>query len=96
MRCMQRSNGQMAVLHPRPLPVFAGIIAKCSLFVSNDCGPYHVAVSLGVPALGIFLTPEAMRDFGYKRDRCTSVLLDNSRGIIDLIVRESMNLLKSD
>lgn len=94
MRCMQRSNGQMAVLLPQPLPVFAAIIEKCTLFISNDSGPYHVASALGVPVLGIFLTPEAMRDFGYRHPRCGSVLVDENRGVIDDVVQESMRLLE--
>jgi ADP-heptose:LPS heptosyltransferase len=93
MRCVQRSNGQMTVLLPRPLPVFAAVIQRCRLFISNDCGPYHVAAALGVPALGIFLTPEAMRDFGYQSERCVSVLADDGQRIIDRVVQESMKLL---
>ena len=32
----------------------AAIIARCNRFISNDSGLMHVAVSLGVPACGIF------------------------------------------
>ena len=33
----------------------AGVIKACSLFVSGDSGPYHMAVALRVPTLAVFV-----------------------------------------
>ena len=30
------------------------MISCCSVFVSNDAGPMHIAAALGVPTIGIF------------------------------------------
>jgi hypothetical protein len=35
----------------------AGAIKACSLFVSSDSGPYHMAVALRVPTLAVFVGP---------------------------------------
>jgi ADP-heptose:LPS heptosyltransferase len=35
----------------------AGVIKACSLFVSSDSGPYHMAVALRVPTLALFNGP---------------------------------------
>jgi len=46
-----------------------GLIRACSLFVSGDSGPYHVAVGLGIPTLAIFnfKHPEAEHDHPWVR-----------------------------
>lgn len=36
------------------LRVFAGVLARCRAFVSNDSGAMHVAAALGVPVTAIF------------------------------------------
>ena len=36
------------------LKQFSAIIKKCSLFISNDTGPMHLAVAMKVPTIGIF------------------------------------------
>jgi heptosyltransferase-2 len=40
----------------RGLPIrhLAGIIQGCSLFISNDTGPMHLAFAVGVPTIGLF------------------------------------------
>ena len=30
------------------------VIERFSLFISNDCGPMHIAPAVGVPTIGIF------------------------------------------
>jgi ADP-heptose:LPS heptosyltransferase len=37
-----------------PLRHLAANLFHCSVFVSNDCGPMHIAVAVGVPTIGIF------------------------------------------
>jgi ADP-heptose:LPS heptosyltransferase len=32
----------------------AGILERCSLFISNDTGPMHLAFAVGVPTIGLF------------------------------------------
>ncbi|MBI4028213.1 MAG: glycosyltransferase family 9 protein [Verrucomicrobia bacterium] len=54
-----------SVLHPQPLQHFAAILARCPLFIANDCGPYHLAVAVGARCIGVFVTEEARREFGY-------------------------------
>ena len=36
------------------LLTLAGAIQACELFISSDSGPFHMAVALGVPTLGVF------------------------------------------
>ena len=51
--------GARAVSAPSILPVLplrqlAAVISCCSVFVSNDAGPMHIAAALGVPTVGLF------------------------------------------
>ena len=61
-----KSEGHADLLFPQKLPVFAVFLSRCHLFISNDCGPYHLAVAVGTPCIAIFLTPEARDEFGYQ------------------------------
>lgn len=36
------------------LPALCGLIEQCSLVVSNDTGPLHLALEIGTPAVGIY------------------------------------------
>lgn len=60
------SKGLGGVLAPQPLPIFAATLARCRLFVSNDCGPYHVAVAAGARCVAAFRSRETRGDFGYE------------------------------
>jgi heptosyltransferase-2 len=57
------------------LRTLAGVIARCSAFVSNDSGAMHVAAALGVPLTAIF---------GPTNERATS---PRSPGPTDVLVR---------
>ncbi len=37
-----------------PIRTFAALVSHCSLFISGDCGPMHLASALGIPVLAIF------------------------------------------
>jgi ADP-heptose:LPS heptosyltransferase len=37
-----------------PLPALCGLLERARMIVSNDTGPLHMALSLGVPAVGVF------------------------------------------
>ena len=41
----------------------AAMIRKCSVFLSNDTGPMHIAAAMGVPTVGLF-GPELPRRYG--------------------------------
>ena len=43
-----------SVLNVLPLRQLAAVISCCTVFVSNDAGPMHIAAALGVPTVGIF------------------------------------------
>jgi ADP-heptose:LPS heptosyltransferase len=51
----QRRGNAVGVLPPLQLREFAAAIAVCDVFVSNDCGPMHVAVAVGTPTVSVFL-----------------------------------------
>lgn len=46
-----------------PLRALKGLLARCSLLVTNDSGVMHLAVGLGVPVVAIF--GSTTRDFGF-------------------------------
>ena len=51
------SGNNPSRVHPLPLlPVrkLAAVLSHCSVFVSNDCGPMHIGVAVGVKTIGIF------------------------------------------
>ena len=39
---------------PTTLPQLAGLLAQARVVVSGDTGPLHLALALGVPAVGLF------------------------------------------
>jgi ADP-heptose:LPS heptosyltransferase len=47
-----------------------GIINACSLFISSDSGPYHIAVALGVPTLAVFRGPDRQHFHEHPWVRC--------------------------
>jgi lipopolysaccharide heptosyltransferase II len=46
--------GKVLVLPVLPLRQLAAILAKCRVYVSNDCGAMHIAVAVSTPTIGIF------------------------------------------
>jgi heptosyltransferase-2 len=66
-RELQELMTQAAVVLPKTtLQQSAACIKRCSLFVSNDSGPMHIAAALDVPTLGIFgpTNPQLQGPFG--------------------------------
>jgi ADP-heptose:LPS heptosyltransferase len=45
-----------SVIEPKVLPLrqLAAVLSQLSVFVSNDCGPMHLAPAVGTPTIGIF------------------------------------------
>jgi ADP-heptose:LPS heptosyltransferase len=93
---IENSNGLGKVLPEVNLPTFAALIACSKLFISNDCGPYHLAVAVGTPTFGIFSNEEARRNFGYHVPHrhltwCTA----NSNDLVDEILMASLERISS-
>ena len=42
------------VVETGSLTRLAALIQRCDLFVSNDCGPMHIAAAVGTPTIGLF------------------------------------------
>lgn len=51
---MKHSFSNVKVLADLPLRQLAAIIAQCSLFITNDAGPMHIAAAVGTPTIGLF------------------------------------------
>lgn len=51
---LRHSTASLNVLHALPLRQLAAVLSHCSVVVSNDAGPMHIAAALGVPTIGIF------------------------------------------
>jgi lipopolysaccharide heptosyltransferase II len=49
-----RAVSAPSIMSVLPLRQLAALISCCSVFVSNDAGPMHIAAALGVPTIGIF------------------------------------------
>jgi lipopolysaccharide heptosyltransferase II len=50
-----------------PLRQLAAVISQCTVFVSNDAGPMHIAPAVGVPTIGLFGPGEEDVWFAYSR-----------------------------
>jgi lipopolysaccharide heptosyltransferase II len=48
------SGGRVTVLGVLPLRQLAAVLSHIKVYVSNDCGPMHIAVAVGTPTIGIF------------------------------------------
>jgi ADP-heptose:LPS heptosyltransferase len=46
---------RIRVLPPLRLREFAALMTQCNVFLSNDCGPMHLAVAAGAPTVAVFL-----------------------------------------
>ncbi len=42
------------VVETDSLTRLAALIDRCDLYISNDCGPMHIAVAVGTPTIGLF------------------------------------------
>ena len=77
-----QSLPEQAVLAPKTdLTSMAGIIKHCSLVISNDSGPMHMAAAMGIPTLGLFgpTNPKMHRPYS---ENSTYVIKDDLSCII--------------
>ena len=51
---LEKESDQVVVVKNKSLNEFLALIEQCDLFICNDSGPMHMAVSLGVPVVAIF------------------------------------------
>jgi len=56
------SNGAAEVAPPTTIGELAVLLGKAALVIGGDTGPVHLAASLGVPTLGVFLTTDPRRN----------------------------------
>jgi ADP-heptose:LPS heptosyltransferase len=55
MEYLQKGNSERVhVLPLLPVRQLAAVLSQCTVFVSNDCGPMHIGVAVGVKTIGIF------------------------------------------
>jgi ADP-heptose:LPS heptosyltransferase len=47
-------GSRVAAMLDLPLGVLAGVLHRCSVFLSNDSGPMHLAMAVGAPTVGLF------------------------------------------
>jgi ADP-heptose:LPS heptosyltransferase len=47
-------TSRVHILPLLPVRKLASVLSRCSVFVSNDCGPMHIGVAVGVKTVGIF------------------------------------------
>ena len=58
----------VTVFNNLPLRQLAAIISHCSVFVSNDAAPMHIAAAVGTPTIGLFGPGEENIWFPYSGD----------------------------
>ena len=92
---VEKSGAFGKVLSPQPLPLFTAILTRCQLFISNDCGPYHIAVAVGTPSVGIFLSEDSFREVSYEEPgRFTAVYHADLAQLERLAIETSIKLLR--
>ena len=56
------------IVETASLARLAALIRRCDLFVSNDCGPMHIAAAVGTPTIGLFGPSSPRIWFPYSKD----------------------------
>jgi heptosyltransferase-2 len=55
MKYLQQDfNDRVITLPLLPVRTLAAVLSRCTVFVSNDCGPMHIGVAVGAKTIGIF------------------------------------------
>jgi len=66
-RALAAAGGSAMAVPVLPLRELAAVISHCSVFISNDAGPMHIAPALNVPTIGLFGPGEEDIWFPYSR-----------------------------
>ena len=64
---LERAGSGVTVFSGLPLRSLAALVSHCSVFVSNDAGPMHIAAAVGTPTIGLFGPGEEDIWFPYAR-----------------------------
>ena len=64
---LRQTRAKVNVLTALPLRTLAAVIAQCSVYVSNDAAPMHIAAAVGTPVIGLFGPGEENIWFPYPR-----------------------------
>lgn len=56
------TGGRAIVAPPTDLLQLTGLLGQAALVIGSDTGPLHVAASLGVPTVGVFVTTSPLRN----------------------------------
>lgn len=92
---LKNSGQKVTHIPPTSLVEFVQSIRSHSLFISNDCGPYHTAVASGIPVVGLFLTKDAVIDFGYKSDRVKNIQDQGDEAVnVSNVVEATLSLIR--
>lgn len=65
-RVIRQCAARVAVLRNAPLRELAAVVEQCSVFVSNDAAPMHIAAAVGTPTIGLFGPGEENIWFPYR------------------------------
>jgi len=74
---LNHSYSHIKVLKALPLRQLAAVISHCSVFVTNDAGPMHIAAALGIPTIGLFGPGEENIWFPYAEEAGHKALRKN-------------------
>lgn len=64
----QHCFGKVHILPVLPVRQLAAVLSQCAVFVTNDCGPMHIAAAVGTKTIGIFGPEPEEVWFPYGRD----------------------------
>ena len=59
---------EAVITPPTDLRFLSTLIEQCDVFISNDCGPMHVAVGVGTPTIGLFGPADPAIWFPYSQE----------------------------
>ncbi|HEX9934138.1 MAG TPA: glycosyltransferase family 9 protein, partial [bacterium] len=65
----QKIGGPILRAGVLPLRFLAAVLSRCNAFVTNDCGPMHMAPAVGTPTIGIFGPGEPEIWFPYRPEK---------------------------
>lgn len=59
------------------IPELAALLKRCSIFLTNDSGPMHLAAALGINMVALF-GPSDVRKFGYEKENIINITANDS------------------
>jgi ADP-heptose:LPS heptosyltransferase len=65
---LKNSNGCLDLIGKLSLPETAAVLKECSVVISGDTGPAHLAVAVGTPVIGLYgaTDPKRSGPYGYQ------------------------------